>query len=37
MTPRKPTLHDVAAAAGVSIAAASFALRDKPGVSLETR
>lgn len=37
MTPRKPTLHDVAAAAGVSIAAASFALRDKPGVSPETR
>ena len=37
MTPRKPTLHDVAAAAGVSIAAASFALRDKAGVSPETR
>ncbi|MFS0795295.1 LacI family DNA-binding transcriptional regulator [Microbacterium sp. 1P10AE] len=37
MTPRKPTLRDVAAAAGVSIAAASFALRDKPGVSPETR
>lgn len=37
VTPRKPTLHDVAAAAGVSIAAASFALRDKPGVSPETR
>ena len=37
MTPRKPTLHDVAATAGVSIAAASFALRDKPGVSAETR
>ncbi|WP_431796681.1 LacI family DNA-binding transcriptional regulator [Microbacterium enclense] len=37
MTPRKPTLHDVAAAAGVSIAAVSFALRDKPGVSPETR
>ncbi|SIR99960.1 LacI family DNA-binding transcriptional regulator [Microbacterium sp. RURRCA19A] len=37
MTPRKPTLHDVAAAAGVSIAAVSFALRDKPGVSPETK
>lgn len=37
MTPRKPTLHDVAAAAGVSIAAASFALRGKAGVSPETR
>ena len=37
MTARKPTLHDVAAAAGVSIAAASFALRDKAGVSPETR
>jgi len=37
VTPRKPTLHDVAAAAGVSIAAASFALRDKSGVSPETR
>lgn len=37
MTRRKPTLHDVAASAGVSIAAASFALRDKPGVSPETR
>jgi DNA-binding LacI/PurR family transcriptional regulator len=30
-------LHDVAAAAGVSIAAASFALRNKAGVSSETR
>ncbi|GEB47299.1 LacI family DNA-binding transcriptional regulator [Microbacterium testaceum] len=37
MTPRKPTLHDVAAGAGVSIAAASFALRGKSGVSAETR
>jgi len=37
VTPRKPTLHDVAAAAGVSIAAVSFALRDKAGVSPETR
>lgn len=37
MAPRKKTLHDVAAAAGVSIAAASFALRDKAGVSAETR
>ena len=37
MTPRKPTLHDVAAGAGVSIAAASFALRGKTGVSDDTR
>ncbi|MFZ8758198.1 LacI family DNA-binding transcriptional regulator [Microbacterium sp. HMH0099] len=37
MAARKKTLHDVAAAAGVSIAAASFALRDKAGVSAETR
>ncbi|KQM39289.1 LacI family DNA-binding transcriptional regulator [Microbacterium sp. Leaf203] len=37
MTPRKPTLHDVAAGAGVSVAAASFALRGKTGVSPDTR
>lgn len=37
MTPRRPTLHDVAAGAGVSIAAASFALRGKAGVSDDTR
>ncbi len=33
----KPTISDVAARAGVSKGAASFALNDKPGVSAETR
>ncbi|KAA9152947.1 LacI family transcriptional regulator [Microbacterium lushaniae] len=37
MAARKATLRDVAAAAGVSTAAASFALRGKEGVSPETR
>lgn len=37
MAAHKATLRDVAAAAGVSTAAASFALRGKAGVSPETR
>lgn len=34
---RRPTLVDVAQAAGVSLSAASYALNDKPGVSSTTR
>ena len=36
-TARRPTLDDVAAAAGVSAAAVSLALRGKPGVAAATR
>jgi len=35
--PRRPTIADIAARAGVSIGAVSFALNDRPGVSAETR
>jgi len=34
---RRPTIADVARRAGVSSAAVSFAVNDRPGVSLETR
>src|SRR6478735_63256 len=34
---RRPTITDVAARAGVSAAAVSFAVNDRPGVSSETR
>src|SRR6201994_2571653 len=34
---RRPTIADVARAAGVSPAAVSFAVNDRPGVSPETR
>src|SRR3954454_17233950 len=34
---RRPTIADVARRAGVSAAAVSFAVNDRPGVSLETR
>src|SRR4051812_48906476 len=37
MTPRRPTISDVAAKAGVSKGAVSFALNDRPGVAPETR
>lgn len=37
MTQRKPTIDDVARAAGVSKGAVSFALNDRPGVAPETR
>src|SRR3954466_1948705 len=36
-SPRRPTITDVARAAGVSPAAVSFAVNDRPGVSSETR
>ena len=35
--PRRATIGDIAARAGVSIGAVSFALNDRPGVSAETR
>ena len=35
--PRRPTIDDVAARAGVSSAAVSFAVNDRPGVGEETR
>ncbi|MBE2318835.1 LacI family DNA-binding transcriptional regulator [Solirubrobacter sp. CPCC 204708] len=37
MTRRRPTIADVARRAGVSAAAVSFAVNDRPGVSPETR
>src|SRR5688572_22511914 len=36
-TNRRPTIDDVAARAGVSPAAVSFAMNDRPGVGEETR
>jgi DNA-binding LacI/PurR family transcriptional regulator len=37
MSARKPTISDVASAAGVSKGLVSFALNDKPGVAADTR
>ncbi len=37
MSRRRPTIADVARRAGVSAAAVSFAVNDRPGVSVETR
>ena len=37
MTSRRPTISDVARAAGVSLGAVSFALNGRPGVAPETR
>lgn len=35
--PRRATIADIAAEAGVSVAAVSYALNDKPGISADTR